>query len=307
MADLFGATEAKATTAPPPTKAKPKKKAAAKAVAKPTKKAEPKKATGTAVAVHKPKPPRAAKGPTNAMQMLSFIGNAATNPNVDPAKMRELLAIRKELKDEEAAEAFEAALVQVQKKLAVVKITKRGNIEIYAKTDPEHRNPPIQKTPFARYEDLSAIIKPILIPHDFTLRHKNGISAAGRVTVTTVLAHVRGHKEESFFEGEADASGSKNNVQGRGSTISYGKRYNTVSLLDLVAEGQDDDGALGAGETIEPEQLTELLDKCAKHGVDQAKFKTFLKVPTLAGLPASRFKFAMDEIDRIKPLAQGGR
>lgn len=308
MGDLFetGASPTPKQAAPPV--AKPPKARAAKS-AKPVKAAEKKAAkTGTAVAVHKPKLPRAAPAPKNATQMLSFIGSAAMDPRVDPGKMRELLAIRKDLKTEEAADAFNAAYMLLHVELAAIKITKGGVIEIYAKNDPDHLKPPIQRTKFSRYEDLQRIIRPSLHKHGFALMHKNGTSADGKPMVTTVLRHKGGHSESSEFVGEIDASGSKNNVQGRGSTISYGKRYNSVSLLDLVAE-DDNDATQGRGVPAEPisqEQLIELQDKCVKHGVDQSKFKTFLKVQSLMELPLAKFDFAMKEIDRLKPLPQGG-
>lgn len=276
-------------------KAKPKKTTAVvKAEAKP-------KQTGTAVAIHKPKPPKPTRPPTDAGSMLTFIANAAMNPNVDPTKMRELLEIRRELKDEEARERWAASMLKVQRQLP--RITKNGLIEI------EKNGVVIQKTPYARFEDLNAICKPILLAHGFVLSFKLGTVPVGeaelRTTVTGVLKHEGGHQEEAQLALPVEASGSKNNVQGIGSSVSYGKRYCMTALLNLVAYGEDDDGNQAKGETISSEQLTELLDKCVKHGVDQVKFRTFCRVDTLAAIPASKFKHTMAEIDRIKPLPAG--
>lgn len=284
MNTLFDDVDQPKTPSPPKTKA-------AKA---PAKKAAPKKQAAktqsTAVTIHKPKAPakpKAAKLGT-AHDMLMFIGNAASDPNVNPEKMRDLLAIRKELKDEEAREQYVTNLLAAQK--AMPKITKRGAIVI------EKNGRETQRTPYARYEDLNYVIKPILQQHGFVLMHKNDVGTDGRTIVITTLKHKGGHQETSSLSLPADPSGSKNNVQGIGSAASYGKRYNTIALLNIVAEGEDDDGNLGAADPINNEQLTELIEAADKADVDKIKFCKHFKIAGMAELPAKRFHEALGMI-----------
>lgn len=298
---LFETGAAPKAADPKPEKTVTKKKRAAAADKKPAAAppADPPKPKSTAVTVHQPKPPAEPKAPkiTSAMQMLQFIGTAAMNKDVDPAKMRELLSIRKELHDEETLAAYTAALVKVQKALQHIKITRKGTITIYAKNDPEHRNPPIQSTPYAKYEHLVPIIRPVLMANGFVVQHKNGATTEGKVILITKLLHEKGHSESSEFVGEIDASGSKNNVQGRGSTISYGKRYNVTSLLDLITE-DDDDGNQGKEFKIDVSQHTRLLEAIEGKGMPKTIVLNAYNIKALEDLPASKFVEAMDRIEK---------
>lgn len=281
-ATLFDQNDDAAKQAPPPkvpTKAKPK---AAKAS---------QKKAGTAVAVHQPKAPAKPKRGTSEeqfVQVMSMIDGAARDPNVDPAKYRALLDMRKELKEEQSREAFIADYLKMQAELATIRIEKKGAIKIFAKNDPEHMRPAIQTTPYAKYDDLNRVIRPILQRHGFVLIHRNANGAEGKPITKTFLRHKGGAQEESEFMGEIDASGSKNNVQGRGSTLSYGKRYNAVALLDLITD-DDDGGNKGKDDKISNDQLTELIEVCEVSGVDKIRFCKALKIDALADLPARRF------------------
>lgn len=264
-----------------------------------TRRAEAKPSASRAVAIHQPRPPRAPAAPkiTNAMQMLSFIGQASMNKDVEPSKMRELLAIRKELKEEESADAYNAALLKLMKEIATIRITKKGLIQIFSKNDPEHKHAPIQSTKYSKYEDLNRIIRPILHKHGFVLQHRNASAPDGKPITITTLRHAGGHMVESEFMGEIDASGSKNNVQGRGSTLSYGKRYNAVSLLDIITE-EDDDGTMGAQAVVTLAQVDQITKACEFVGLDVERLRKHLAVAKLADLPASRFEPTMEFIKR---------
>ena len=65
----------------------------------------------------------------------------------------------------------------------------------------------------------------------------------GKITVTCVLTHNLGHSEDvATLQGPPDVTGSKNNVQAIGSTVTYLQRYTLLAGTGLAAEGQDDDG-----------------------------------------------------------------
>ena len=95
---------------------------------------------------------------------------------------------------------------------------------------------------YATWEDTVDAIRPILARHGFSLSFKPGRSPKGVPTVTGVLRHEAGHKEEAELELPADTTGDKNAVQAVGSTMSYGQRYVAKMLLNLTSRGEDDDG-----------------------------------------------------------------
>ena len=105
---------------------------------------------------------------------------------------------------------------------------------------------------YALNEDIQLAIGPILWAHGFTLTFTTEYPNASTINVTGILQHVKGHVRMSSFEAPADGSGGKTGPQGRGSIISYGHRYTSRDLLNLVTKGEDTDGAVSEPEPLLP-------------------------------------------------------
>lgn len=172
-----------------------------------------------------------------AAGILSVIERAVRDPAVDIDKMERLFALQERVLEREAKAAFTAAKVKMAPRLPA--IDQRGRIVIRDKSDSKKI---IQETPFARFEDIHEAVMPILTEEGFDLAFRNGMAPDGKVRVTTVLSHVGGHSEETYFDLPHDSSGSKNAVQAIGSSTSYARRYGTISILNLRVAGEDDDG-----------------------------------------------------------------
>lgn len=62
------------------------------------------------------------------------------------------------------------------------------------------------------------------------------------IRVTCILTHDLGHSEETTLSAGADMSGSKNAIQGIGSTVTYLERYTLLAATGLAAANTDTDG-----------------------------------------------------------------
>lgn len=155
----------------------------------------------------------------------------ATNPDVDVAKLERLIEMQERILKYNAKAEFEAAFAQMQGELP--EITERGEIKVDGGE---------VRSKYARFEDIIEVVRPILQRHGFTLRFRNETLANGQLKIIGVLSHRSGHSDEDSFECPPDVSGKKNNIQAMGSTRSYGQRYTTISLLNIVSRGADDDG-----------------------------------------------------------------
>lgn len=78
---------------------------------------------------------------------------------------------------------------------------------------------------------------------------KYGLSASWKtmqtndaITVSCKITHVLGHSEETSLTAGRDKSGSKNDIQALGSTITYLERYTLLAMVGLATFEQDDDG-----------------------------------------------------------------
>lgn len=241
----------------------------------------------------------AAHPASDTTSLLQVITRAASDASVDIDKMERLMQMHERLVARDAKAAFAAALAEMQPELPV--IGRRGLIEVRKKGSSGERDGEVQQsTPYALWEDINEAIRPVLHKHGFALSFRIK-KEADRVEVTSVLSHSQGHTDECTLSLPMDSTGSKNNVQAIGSSISYGKRYGALALLNITTRGEDDDARMaGAPASINDQQreaLSKLLDES---GADEARFFDFFKIEFLAELPSKRFAEAKAMLEAKK-------
>lgn len=234
--------------------------------------------------------------PNGAASILQIITSAARDPTVNVDKIERLTALYRQMRADEAKAIFVEQLMAVQS--AIPPIEKRGLITIHEKGKPRTDANLIQSTPYALWDDINEIIKPILRDHDFTLSFRTGIATDGKITVTGVLSHTAGHEEQTTITLPHDSSGSKNAVQAVGSSTSYGKRYVASALLNLTFLDEDDDAEAGGTAHLTAEQITELQSLIVNAGADLPRFLKFMKVERLDDIPADQFAAAKHAIEQ---------
>ena len=180
--------------------------------------------------------------------------------------------------------------------------------------------PPIAKTKkghsakYAPWEDVQAIIDPILAAEGFTLTFSSGeANAKGEVPTFGKLAHVAGHSELGVIwlppDGVATKSGgmNMNALQAIGSTTSYGMRYCAKLMLNLRFVGEDDDGMAGKG-FISRAQEQMLREAIMKTYSNESKLLEVYGVKALADLPAANWPGIKSQLSakyRTNAAAQG--
>jgi ERF superfamily protein len=219
--------------------------------------------------------------PEPAQTPLAIIERVARDKTVDVAKLAALVELQKDMMRVQAKIDFDQAFAAMAPQLPT--ITKRGKIA--------GKNRPT--IGYARLgEDIHPAIKPVLSRNGFAIRHRTEWPAPGQVRVIGILSHRGGHSEQSAFEGPADASDYRSHVQSLGSTVSYGRRYTTVDLLNLTVLGQDDDGSRSPRpsepppasrhpheqEPITDPQRKRLFTIAKAHGRTEPEIKAYLAV-----------------------------
>lgn len=173
----------------------------------------------------------------------------ARDPNVSVEKLRELVALQEHILAREAEAAFWDAFGEMQGDLPT--ITEDGAIKVGEQI----------RSRYSTNEAIQEALRPILRQYGFSLGFRNQTRDSGNqtrdsiVVVTGILAHRGGHKETDTFESLPDSGGQMNSIQRIGSTRSYGARYTTISLLNIVSRApgdRDDDGNRG-GNKAAPE------------------------------------------------------
>lgn len=190
------------------------------------------------------------------LNMLAIIADAVQNPAIDTGKMKELLDMQERLEERQARREFIEAENALQDELP--SIGKKGEIK---------NNSGAVQSRYSKWEDIHRVITPLLRRNGFSLSF-NIDTQNGMTCVEAVLSHVGGHvKTSGFMRLPTDKSGNKNDVQGVGSALSYGKRYTTIAILNLNTEGEDDDGQTASNQAAALITLKDEAKKAASCGM----------------------------------------
>lgn len=152
----------------------------------------------------------------------------AITQNADVDKLGKLMDLKDRWDAKQAKAQFDAALSQFQSLCPVLKKTK----EIAYNTT---------KYSYAPLSSIKEQIQEFLTTCKLSYRWEfkdNGES----IEVTCILSHVSGHSEKTSMSARADSSGSKNEIQQRGSTVTYMQRYTLIGSLGITSADSDDDG-----------------------------------------------------------------
>lgn len=145
---------------------------------------------------------------------------------IDPATMRELLAVQLAWEANEAKKAFTRALALLKRDLPTV-IAHDHLVDFTGSTGKRTRY---------THASLGAVMEAITEPltrYGFSL---SWTPSTGEkvVRVTCRLQHSEGHAEEATLEAPADTSGNKNPAQAIMSTVTLLSRYTALSLLGIA-------------------------------------------------------------------------
>lgn len=204
-----------------------------------------------------------------------------------PVEMIEQLRLMaRDERAEDARREFEGAFAEMQPSLPAV-----------AKLGEGHQN-----ARYAKLEDMQAMARPILRAYGFSTRFKVNDIESG-VEITCILSHRNGHSDSDTMRLPLDTSGSKNNVQARGSTVAYGKRYTFANILGIQTGGEDNDAVNAAsGETLTPDQVKQVREALGKLGQDDDTILTWagtrgFGATELENVPAEAFETMIGQLN----------
>lgn len=240
--------------------------------------------------IETPAPPSA-----DAAPMVAMIERIAMNPDIPIDRLEQMLAMKERLDAKAAEMAFASAFAKMQAALPVIK--ERGKIK--------DRGGNTQST-YPLWEDVNAALRQPLSENGLSMsfdRRKDD----GKTFIGCIVTHEMGHSRRAEIDLPRDDSGSKNAVQGEGSTVSYGQRYSSKMLINWISEGTEDDNGAAAGRaaTISADQFMAIQELVEKTGADMAGLCKYLNVDIIENLPERRFNDAMAAL-RKKAAQKGG-
>jgi len=174
-----------------------------------------------------------AQSGVSALSAESLIAKAIEH-QVPIETMERLLAMRKELKAEQAREAFYRALSGFQAACPVIPKTKTA--EVLSRSGGSYRYS------YAPLDGIVKVIAPLLQQFglSFTVQTRLEQEPLSQVAVCTVH-HLDGHSESSEFRAPIDQGARMNEMQKAASAQTYAKRYALCNALGILTGDEDDD------------------------------------------------------------------
>ena len=217
----------------------------------------------------------------------------ASNPSIPVPRLKEIAELRRQMRLDDAEEAFNQALVDCQEEMRP--------IEADAANDST-------RSKYATLYAVDKALRPIYSKYRFSLSFDTtDCPIEGHMRVVCYVG--RGLFTRRYqYDVAIDTKGSKGNdvmtkTHAGGSGFSYGKRYLELAIFNVTigdpGRPADDDGNRAAGiEPISQEQLAELVALADEAGADKAKFCKVMKVSSFAAIPAKLFDEARRQLER---------
>jgi hypothetical protein len=216
-----------------------------------------------------------ASSPITPMEMIDRALQTGQSVEV----MEKLMGLQERWEKNQARKAFDAAVSAAKAEMPVVQANREGH----------------NRKRYADFAALARVVDPVIGRYGLAYRFRT--VQDDRISVTCILSHRDGHYEETTLSGPADATGSKNAIQAIGSTLTYLQRYSLKQALGLAASDDDDAQTAALGEAVTDEQAADLEALIQEVGADRGKFLAYLKVSSLAEIPASQFKRACEALN----------
>jgi hypothetical protein len=185
--------------------------------------------------------------------------------------MTKLMELRERWEAGQARKAFDAAVADAKAEIPTIAKNREGH----------------NKTRYADFSAYAAVVDPIIAKHGLSYRFRT--TQTDRISVSCTLSHRDGHSEENTLSGPADKTGSKNEIQAIGSTLTYLQRYTLIQALGLAATNDDDAKQASMGATITEEQEMELRDLLEATNSDRQKFLAYVHHDHLKDIQADKF------------------
>lgn len=215
------------------------------------------------------------------MEMLSRA--METGANVE--QLQKLMDLQERYEASQALRAYNRAFAEF--KAEAVTVYKRKQVEAG----------PLQGKKHLDLADLVESVTPFLSRHGLSISWQLTRDEPAWMEVTCMLRHVGGHVETYPMGGPPDTGPGRNALQARGSTKTYLERYTATGILGIAARDQDNDGRPAAVEVITEAQAADLAALVEEVGADMAQFLRWLRVESLADLPAIQYKKAVTGLE----------
>ena len=168
-----------------------------------------------------------ARSEPTPMEMIAAI---ARDPSIPIDRISALIGLQERMEAREAEKEFNRDFAAAM--LEMPRVAKRGAKKMGDKGT----------IMYATYEDVDAAVRAVETRHGFARSFPlRAVDKPGSVMILR-LTHCAGHSITSERYCRPDPGPGRNDIQAEGSGESYGRRYLTLAMWNIVTVGADDDG-----------------------------------------------------------------
>ncbi len=214
--------------------------------------------------------------------MIEVIQALAVDERVNVEKLAALMGLQERAEAREAERQFNTDLAAAMAEMPSVR--KNAVKDMGAKGS----------IPYANYEQLDKIIRPIEKAHGFCRIFSTAPLEKPGTLMTLRLLHRGGHSITSTRYQPPDPGPGRNETQAIGSADSYARRYLTLAIWNIVTVGADDDGKMASA--ISEFQVNDMNSLISEIGMNVSARDMFFKIAGVSSveeIPQHRYKDLM--------------
>ena len=221
-------------------------------------------------------------------------------------KLERLFDLNERMLERSAKASFQRSFKAVQDQ--VEPVPKRGRI------DYGHGK---GSTPYAKIEDIVAMLYPLLVENGFSRSTSCGdtpiaadLSGVPLTRYTLLLRHSGGHEETHHLDAPITAGkgGSMNVMQAVGSTASYAEKILVCKVFGVVTHSDNDGADVKGQEPITAEQVANIEDLSADVGVGPAfaeLLRDMFQVQRIDQIAKADYKKVIRALESRRKFRQG--
>ena len=195
--------------------------------------------------------------PINPLAMVQ----TALEKGMDAETIRQFMDLAREHQADQARHAYTEAMSRFRAKCPTISKTRNAHNSKYAG---------LAET----IEQIKGILAECGLSHSWRMEQADGM-----ISVTCVVTHVDGHREQTTLSSAPDDGGKMNSIQRIASAVSYLQRYTLFGILGLASADMDDDGYLAGSAKINDSDLANMIALMDELGerLNRDGFATYLK------------------------------
>lgn len=241
------------------------------------------------------------------LSLVEMLQHVMDRPGFDVAKADAFYGFVERMKKDDAEKKFGDAIEELFVRIAGMQFVKDGKIP---KGKPDANGKYNSFVPFMTYRQVWLKVGPHFRELGLTARFTSKI-IEGKTGVTWTL-HVRhraGHEETSDKWCPPLDSGQMNNLQQYGGADSYTQRYLLTKYLNIVEDGEDNDGATQPTFITEPQimKLEDMIAAIEMNDTEKAGFLRYMAVAKISNIPARSFTMAFEALKTKQRMKKEGK